>query len=122
MRLIEQTRELLNECDASIKRFYCMRELDASPDFFNDVKPHADHIHSILVEWQQLTKQWIKENQPKYIHAQQVDNAVDAVDQFVVQSFYKKTSKKRFEQSVLAVHFTLTTLLRNLEEGESDVQ
>ena len=120
MRVLEQTKQLLKECDASIHRFYEMRELDASPDFFNDVKPYADHLQQLLNDWQQGVIHWIKETKPKYMHGQQIENVVDAMNQFVVQSFYKETSKKRFIQSVNSVHYTLSTLLRYLEEGRYD--
>ncbi len=122
MQLIEQTKYLIEECDASISRFYKQRELDATPHFFDEVKPHADHIQTYLTEWQQSALNWIKENRPKYMHETQINNAVDAMNQFVVQSFYKETSKKRFIQSVQSVHYTLSTFLRYLEEGDNGVQ
>lgn len=121
MQLIEQSKQLLDECDASISRFYKQRELDASPQFFEQVKPYTDQIQSLLIEWQKNALLWIKENRPKYIHASQIDNVVDAMNQFVVQSFYKETSKKRFIQSVQSVHYTLSFFLRHLKECEMDV-
>lgn len=39
MQLIEQTKLLLLECDASKDRFFKQRELDASPQFFEEVNP-----------------------------------------------------------------------------------
>lgn len=122
MQLIEQSRRLLQECDASINRFYKQRELDVSPLFFEEVKPHADEIHLLLTDWQQSALNWINVYQPKYLHRAQIENVVDAMNQFVVQSFYKETSKKRFIQSVQSVHYTLSFLLRNIEEGNENVQ
>ncbi|MEK4229062.1 YppE family protein [Solibacillus sp. FSL H8-0538] len=122
MQLTEQTTILLTECDEAINRFYKMRELDAVPDFFGQVKPYADTVHGMLHEWQQQAHAWIRDNQPKYMHIPQIDHAVDAMEQFTVQSFYKETSKKRFIQSVQSVHYTLSTFLRYLKEGEGDAQ
>lgn len=121
MQLIEQTKHLIEECDASISRFYRQRELDATPHFFDEVKPHADYIQSLLIEWQKNALSWIQQNRPKYMHEIQINNAVDAMNQFVVQSFYKETSKKRFIQSVQSVHYTLSTFLRYLEESDYGV-
>lgn len=122
MELIEQSKQLIQECDASINRFYKQRELDATPQFFEEVKPYADNIQSLLLEWQQNALNWIKENRPKYMHESQIQNVVDAMNQFVVQSFYKETSKKRFIQSVQSVHYTLSFFLRYLEgKSEKDV-
>lgn len=90
---------------------------------FEEVKPHADFYHSVLIDWQQHALNWIEENRPKYMHKSQIQNVVDAMDQFVVQSFYKETSKKRFIQSVQSVHYTLSFFLRYLEEeNDQDVQ
>nr|WP_106778777.1 YppE family protein [Lysinibacillus timonensis] len=121
MKIIELTKQLILECDASIDRFFKMRELDAAPLFFDEVKPHADEIHTLLEEFQQLANDWIRKNNPKYMYEIQIVNAVDAMNQFVVQSFYKETSKKRFIQSVQSVHYTLSNFLRYLEEGDKNV-
>lgn len=121
MLLIEQTKKLLNECEASTNRFFKMRELDASPHFFEEVKPYADEIQSFLINWQRQMNDWIVQQKPKYLRSEQVNNVVDAMNQFVVQSFYKETSKKRFTDSIRSVEYTLKVVLRNLEEGDSDV-
>ncbi|HWL24909.1 MAG TPA: YppE family protein [Ureibacillus sp.] len=120
MNLIKQTKQLIEECDASTNRFFKMRELDATPLFFEEVKPHADQIQAMLNDWQQAANSWIRQNQPKYIHEIQIANAVEAMNQFVVQSFYKETSKKRIIQSIQSVHYTLSNFLRVLEEGDND--
>lgn len=117
MQLIDQTKMLLQECDASINRYNQMRENDASPHFFEEVKPYVDDIQKILNEWQLNANQWIEKNQPKYLHDKQIDNVVEAMNQFIVQSFYKETSKKRFVMSVQSVRYTLSTFLRYIEEG-----
>lgn len=120
MTLIEQTKQLIGECDASTERFFKMREMDATPLFFDEVKPYADRIQENLKDWQQAANDWIRINQPKYVHEVQIANVVDAMNQFVVQSFYKETSKKRITQSIQSVHYTLSNFLRFLEEGEKN--
>ncbi|MEC1178274.1 YppE family protein [Metasolibacillus meyeri] len=122
MQLIELTSYLITQCEEAKNRFFHMREFDLQPDFFLEVKPHADLIHEQLLLWQRLAKEWRISYQPKYMHNQQIDQVVDAMEQFTVQSFYKETSKKRFLQSVHSVHYTLSTLLRYLQEGEANVQ
>jgi len=118
VQLIEQTNVLIIECERCVSRFYQMREQNLIPHFFDEVKPHADYIDTLLIKWQESANGWIKEQQPKYIHAQQISSVVEAMNQFVVQSFYKETSKKRFTQSVQSTSYTLNTLLRYLKEGE----
>ncbi|HWI47491.1 MAG TPA: YppE family protein [Rummeliibacillus sp.] len=113
------TDELLEECKECWQRFLKMRETDTSPDFFNDVKPHADLYHTKLLTWQNEVETWIDAYKPKYMHKIQVQNAVEAMDQFIVQSFHQKTSKKRLFQSIQSVTYTLETLQRILQKDES---
>lgn len=122
MQIMNETNLLLEECQQSLDRFHEMRRLDKEPDFFEEVKPHADRIHALIKTWQQAVTAWINENRPKNLYAQQIDHAADAMEQFVVQSFYKGTSKKRFIQSIQSAEYTLTVVKRKLEEGDADVK
>lgn len=115
MKLLETTSFLLNEAEQCISRFEKMREEDRSPDFFNEVKPHVNEVDSILDAWVEESGQYIKNNRPKYLHPSQIQAVQEGMKQFVVQSFYKETSKKRFYQSVHAVLYTLKTMQTELE-------
>ena len=121
MNLLKQTNELLAACEEASERFYRMREENCAPDFYEEVKPYADKMRAVLIEWQRLAKAYIAYERPKYLHEAQIQNAVDAMEQFFVQSFYKETSKKRFLQSIQAVKYTLDTLKRTVEGGEARV-
>lgn len=114
------TDELLDESKECWQRFLKMRETDTSPDFFIDVKPHADLYHQKLITWQKEIEAWIDQEKPKYMHKTQIRNTVDAMDQFVVQSFYQKTSKKRLYQSIQSVIYTLESLQRILQKDDLD--
>lgn len=116
MLLKQQTKQLIEQCEQAIARFHDMRARDAVPDFFGEVKPHADTVHALLNDFKQQAALWIEAERPKYMRMPQIDNLVDAMEQFIVQSFYKETSKKRFLQSVQSVHYTLSSILRYLEE------
>ena len=107
MLLIQQTSILIDECEKCVSRFWQMREEDRTPDFFTEVKPHADVIHQLLKEWQQEANSWIQKNRPKYMHTQQIASVVESMEQFVVQSFYKETSKKRFLDAIHSTSYTL---------------
>lgn len=97
-----------------------MREEDRTPDFFGEVKPHVDTIHLLLKEWQQEANAWIQKNRPKYMHAGQIASAVESMEQFVVQSFYKETSKKRFLDATHSTSYTLNNFYRIVKEAQSD--
>lgn len=118
--LKQLTEELYAECDLSWERFARFREEEYEPDFFTEVKPYADELQDKLVRWKQLSQEYIFKNRPKHIHMVQINNASDAFEQFVVQSFYIKTSKKRFFQSIQSVKYTCETFLRTLEAEPVD--
>ena len=122
MQLLDETKQLIQECENCLTRFQNMRDEDREPDFFNEVKPHADLVHAKLRNWQQLASEWITKVRPKNLYVQQIDHAADAMEQFVVQSFYKGTSKKRFIQSIQSTIYTLSLVVRKIEEGEADAQ
>ncbi|KOP80549.1 hypothetical protein AMS59_03975 [Lysinibacillus sp. FJAT-14745] len=121
MLLIQQTSKLIDECDKCVSRFWQMREENRTPDFFVEVKPYADVIHQLLKEWQQEANEWIQKNRPKYMHTQQIASAVESMEQFVVQSFYKETSKKRFLDAIHSTSYTLKIFERLVKEIETDV-
>ena len=114
--LQQLTTQIHEECELSWTRFMQFREDAYEPDFFTEVKPYADRIHNMLLEWQQQAEQFIMRARPKYVHEVQIANAVEQIDQFVVQSFYIKTSKKRLYQSIQAAKYTCETLLSALRE------
>ena len=116
MTLYTLTNELIQNVEDAVKRYGKMRELDLDPDFFAEVKPYVDEFLGRLKAWQQLADKYVIEYGPKYFHQMQILNIIDAMEQLIVQSFYKKTSKKRFLDSARSVEYSLGKLKRYLEE------
>jgi len=54
------------------------------------------------------------------MHTQQIASVVESMEQFVVQSFYKETSKKRFLDAIHSTSYTLKIFERLVKEGEKD--
>lgn len=120
MNIYESTCKLIQEVEQAINRYKTMRESLREPDFFGEVKPKVDESMQYVNQWEKLTLDFIKENNPKYFHPMQVHNVVEAIEQLIVQSFYYKTSKKRFFNSARSLDYSLKKLKRILEEGESN--
>jgi hypothetical protein len=116
MSLLQKTKLIYEESQFCITRHLKMREDDATPDFFETVKPHADHWHMFLINWREESRIWIDQNRPKYIRIQQIDAAIEAFNQYLVQSFYKETGKKRFAQSIQSTCYTLQTFMKAIEQ------
>lgn len=120
MNKIADTKVLLAICNECEQRFYRMRETDHEPDFFGEVKPYADESHQAIAAWADEMKEWIREKKPIYVHEVQIDSLKDSMTQFVVQSFYKATGKKRFILSIRAARYTLQTVLDAMKDEERD--
>lgn len=120
MSKIEDTKVLLKICDECETRFYHMRETDHEPDFFEEVKPYADISHKAIADWADDMNAWIKIKKPLYVHEVQIESLKDSMTQFVVQSFYKKTGKKRFILSIRAARYTLQTVLDAMNASKGD--
>lgn len=118
--LKQLTEQLYAECDRSWNRFMTMREENREADFYDEVKPYADQMQVQINQWKELSQIFIQTYKPKHVHMVQINNASDAIEQFVVQSFYIKTSKKRFYQSIQSVKYTCETYLRALEAEGHD--
>ena len=118
--LFRLTDKLMMKCDHAQLRFFEAREKDLTFDFFDVIKPYADDTRNELTEWKKLVFSFIEQKKPKNLYKQQIDHAIDAMEQFIVQSFYKETSKKRFLQSIQSVRYTLTVVKQRVEEGDQD--
>ncbi|CEA00166.1 hypothetical protein BN1050_00493 [Metalysinibacillus saudimassiliensis] len=115
MTLYQQTTALLEVCEGCLTRFFAMREQAAVPDFFTDVKPFADNWQPQVNDWAQAATAWLADHPQKYMHAVQIESAKEGLNQVIVQSFYKETSKKRFTDTVFAARYTLNSLQKLLE-------
>lgn len=117
---INETKQLINKCDVAQARFFKAREQNIIYDFFKAVKPYADETRDELAVWREQMAQFIEQQRPKNLYMQQIDHAIEAIEQFVVQSFYQQTSKKRFLQSIQSVKYTLTVALQKMQEVQGD--
>ncbi|MBB4823734.1 anti-sigma factor RsiW [Sporosarcina luteola] len=118
--ITSRTERLLSICEECLERHAEMRRLDREPDFFNEVKPYADEQFALLDTWKEEMEKWIRQDGPRYIHMQQIQSLDEMMRQFIVQSFYQKTGKKRFIQSIQSARYTLKTILDALEKREED--
>ncbi len=98
-----------------------LQEEGYEPDFFGEVKPYVDEFYPKKDEWQELCKQWIKEEKPKYIAPNQIDSTEENLNNVVLQSFYKDTKVKRFKQMYQANKYVLESILTYKEKGNESI-
>ncbi|GKV67982.1 hypothetical protein NCCP2716_04800 [Sporosarcina sp. NCCP-2716] len=120
MTLLVLTEQLLHVCEECLERHQRMRDEDREPDFFVEVKPYADHWHTEIDEWSRLVNEWIRKERPKYVRPVQVSTLNELMKQFTVQSFYRKTGKKRFVESIQSASYTLNTVRIALTKREEE--
>ncbi|WP_318617381.1 YppE family protein [Sporosarcina sp. YIM B06819] len=120
MNLQQKTERLLAVCRECFERHAQMRELNREPDFFIEVKPYADQYHTLLDEWTGEVSEFIKTEKPKYVHPVQIESLNDSMKQFIVQSFYQKTGKKRFVLSINSAEYTFKTILDAIEVADKE--
>jgi hypothetical protein len=105
------TQKLLEFIERIESRFIHTQENKVEPDFFNEVKPFADEVHALLLEWEKETLEWIAITAPKYIHSQQIVSTVENVNHVTVQCFYQDTREIRFKGMIQSIRYVLNDIL-----------
>ena len=75
------------------------------------MKPFVDMVDEELKKWKELAYKWIKEEKPKYIHVQQIDQVYDNLQTNVLQCFVNKGKGKRFFETHQAISYTLQNIV-----------
>ncbi|MGG0261556.1 YppE family protein [Bacillus mycoides] len=105
--LIQSSEKLMQYNDeANVKK----REM-AEYDFYKNMKPFVDIVDAELEMWKELAYRWIKEERPKYIHVQQIDQVYDNLQTNVLQCFVNKGKGKRFFETHQAISYTLQNIV-----------
>lgn len=120
MDLSTTTAELLTICEDALQRFERARALQHEPDFFTEVRPYVTHYDTVLATWKEAVLNWIADAKPLYVHPTQIESVVESMMQFLVQSFYPKTGRKRFVQTIQSTQYTLKTILTALHEERTE--
>ncbi|MBE7103137.1 DUF1798 family protein [Bacillus cereus] len=105
--LIQSSEKLMQYNDeANVKK----REIDEY-DFYKDMKPFVDMVDEELEVWKELAYSWIKEESPKYIHVQQIDQVYDNLQTNALQCFVNRGKGKRFFETYQAISYTLQNIV-----------
>ncbi|KFN03934.1 DUF1798 family protein [Bacillus clarus] len=80
-------------------------------DFYKDMKPFVDMVDQELESWKELAYEWIKEEKPKYIHVQQIDQVYENLQNNALQCFVNKGKGKRFFETHQAILYTLQNVI-----------
>ncbi|WP_110112353.1 YppE family protein [Bacillus sp. CGMCC 1.16541] len=111
--VIELTEKLFVYNEKALSRLLHVHQTEAEADFYMEVKPYVDAFFIELDEWEMVTKKWIQDEKPKYIHLNQITSTIENLHNVVLQSFYKDTREKRFKQMYQANKYVLESILAN---------
>ncbi|MEH7459224.1 hypothetical protein CON65_07590 [Bacillus pseudomycoides] len=105
--LMQSSKKLMDYNDETIVK----KREDKEFDFYMDMKPFVDMVDRELEGWKELAYQWIKQEKPKYIHLQQIDQVYDNLQNNALQCFVNKGKGKRFYETHQAILYTLQNVV-----------
>nr|WP_225988759.1 YppE family protein [Peribacillus frigoritolerans] len=79
-------------------------------DFFSEVKPFADQVRTVCIEWETGMKEWMKETEFRHLFPEQIEQTAHNLSDVAVQAFFPKTSYKRFKSHVQSIEFILNNV------------
>ncbi len=97
------------------KVFTTVLEQEQAADFFSVVKPFADKVRDVVVQWEENALLWVKKDKPKYFHKNQIDNIVENITTVSIQAFFPDTKEKRFKQLIRSNQYNLETIIQHLK-------
>ena len=118
-RLKELTAQLLEYNRQALKHFEKHQMLKENGDFIKEVKPFADEVNQSVNEWINPAVQYVRINQTKYLHPQQLEAVHENIEIEAVTCFQADTKKKRFRERNKSIEYTLDLLHRALNGEEN---
>ncbi|WP_332693201.1 YppE family protein [Halalkalibacter lacteus] len=112
-QLLVLTKEL-NRLNKEAETFYvekARKEEKYEPDFFGVVKPFADQVDQIRIEWLPLALMFVQEEKPLHLHPSQLQQTEENLEIVAIKSFYKETSRKRQMETFKSVEYVLNQLI-----------
>ncbi|KQU20492.1 YppE family protein [Peribacillus butanolivorans] len=109
------TEQLLNYAVKADDIYENVRREGKEKDFFSEVKPFADQVRTICMEWEGGMKEWMKETEFKHLFPEQIEQTAHNLSDVAVQAFFPKTSYKRFKSHVQSVVFILNNVKSEID-------
>ncbi|MCM3718888.1 YppE family protein [Fictibacillus phosphorivorans] len=115
--LYDKTTELIADINEAFHIYKTVTKVrEAEADFYSEVKPFADRIHSRVKEWEPLAREWVITNKPKYLYPIQIKTAAENIGYLGVYVFQKNMKDKRITEMVKSVLYVLNQMKEQLNE------
>ncbi|XKE65787.1 YppE family protein [Jeotgalibacillus malaysiensis] len=115
-KILKQTNKLIEITRHADQEYNNRRDSKVKGDFYTEVKPFADHAHSILSEWKEAASNYLINQPKKNIHQNQIAATAENIELIVVQCFFPETSYKRFKSYIQSSLYVLEQLSAILED------
>jgi len=106
-RMLEMTIELLVIVENAEQEYDKRRETKVKGDFYSEVKPFADHAHSLSVIWGKEVGIYLTEYRKKNLHPNQIKATVENIELLSVQCFFPETSYNRFKSYIQSSFYVI---------------
>ncbi|CAH0186343.1 hypothetical protein SRABI96_01561 [Peribacillus sp. Bi96] len=109
------TEQLIQYTSQADEIYEGVREEGKEKDFFSEVKPFADKVRSVCIEWEIGMKEWMKVTEFKHLFPEQIEQTAHNLSDVAVQAFFPKTSYKRFKSHVQSVEYILNNVKAEID-------
>ncbi|WP_062046868.1 YppE family protein [Bacillus sp. JCM 19034] len=90
-------------------------------DFYNHVKPFADHVKYVREKWLPLAIEFVQHAKPLHLHPVQLSQTEENLEIVAIKSFYSNTSRKRQMETFKSVSYVLTQLKLAIDQYKKRV-
>jgi hypothetical protein len=115
-KILQLTKKLINYNHLFVKYYEEAREKGITHDFHEIIKPFANEVKSVSVEWSALMQNWLVNNPQKHLHPKQIHTTTEHIEQLSMQAFFPKTSRSRFLNANRTVEFFLLEVVKEMEK------
>lgn len=109
------TEQLIKYTDQANDIYEGVRLEGKEKDFFSEVKPFADQVRTVCIEWETGMKEWMKETEFRHLFPEQIEQTAHNLSDVAVQAFFPKTSYKRFKSHVQSIEFILNNVKTEID-------
>jgi hypothetical protein len=110
-KLQQLTEQLIKYTDQADDIYEGVRLEGKEKDFFSEVKPFADQVRTVCIEWET----GMKETEFRHLFPEQIEQTAHNLSDVAVQAFFPKTSYKRFKSHVQSIEFILNNVKTEID-------
>lgn len=119
MELLKLTKTLMDYNDEAKQQYlYTTQQEGYEVDFYNKVKPFVDQVELVAKQWKVLAEEWVKAEDPKYIHLPQIEDTYDNIMISSVTAFQVRTRKRKLFNTISSIAYVLENIEKALRTKE----